>query len=292
MGTQGNVIVGFALGSGFLKAGAYDAAEGACVDIGYTEGGAEITVEREYYQKKVDQEIGILDALKTSEKATLKVSFAEASLINIAKAMDYNDAVAVAAGVLSVGGNGDTNYKTIYLNVKGVTGGTRKYKFHRCVAIAGGTHKYVRNDKTIVSVEFLILQDTTKTADQQLFTCTETGADTTPPTIAMTTPASGGDVTKATKGTVVLTITETNSMDQNTIVYGDTVQIINVTTGTAPTLVAGTIAYDAVAKTITFTPTAVWVTLELMNIIVTTGLADSAGNHLATTYIDDFKVSA
>jgi len=96
MATQGNVIVGFALGAGTLKIGDYDSAEGACTDIGYTEGGAEITIERDYYQKKVDQEVGVLDALKVSEKAMLKVSFAEATLENIARAMDYDDAVAVA----------------------------------------------------------------------------------------------------------------------------------------------------------------------------------------------------
>jgi hypothetical protein len=292
MGTQGNVIVGFNCGAGFLKIGAYDAAEGSCTDIGYTEGGAEITIEREYYQKKVDQELGILDALKTSEKATLKISFAEATLNNIARAMDYDPAVAVAAGVLSVGGLCTTNYWTIYLNVKGVSGGTRQYKFHRCVAVAGGTHKYIRNDKSVVAVEFLVLQDTSKTAAQQLFTCTESAADTTAPTIIMTTPAGGGTVTKLTKGTVLLTITETNAINQNSLIYGDTISIVNVTVPATPVLVAGTIAYDAVAKTVTFTPTNNWTASDKLIVIVTTGLQDMAGNNMAALYTDDFTVTA
>jgi hypothetical protein len=288
MGTQGNVIVG----AGTVKIGAYNAAEGSCVEVGYTEGGAELTFERDYYEETVDQEIGVIDAVKTKERCMLKFSFAEATQNNLAIALDYDPSVAIVAGVLSVGGDADQQYKTIYFNVKAPNGGTRKYKFHRCVARVGGVHKYVKNDKTIVAIEFLILQDTSKTADGQLFTVTDTGGDTTAPTIAMTTPVSGGTVTKATKGTVVFTITETNGMNENSIIYGDTVSILNVTTPSAPTLVAGTIAYDAVAKTITFTPTSNWNASDVLNVIVTTGLEDNAGNNLATTYLDDFSVTA
>jgi hypothetical protein len=127
-----------------------------------------------------------------------------------------------------------------------------------------------------------------------LFTATDAGGDTTAPTIAMTTPAPGGTVTKNTSDPVVLTITEANTMNENSMIYGDTIQIIDVTVPGTPVLVAGTITYSAVAKTITFVPTAVWDAAgsHVYNIIVTTGLEDNAGNNLATTYLSDFESTA
>jgi hypothetical protein len=110
----------------------------------------------------------------------------------------------------------------------------------------------------------------------------------------MTTPVSGGDVTKNTSDPVVLAITEANTMNENSMIYGDTIQIMDVTTNTAPVLVAGTITYNSTTKEITFVPTAVWDAAgsHVYNVIVTTGLEDSAGNNLAATYIDDFKSTA
>lgn len=291
--TQGNITVG--LEDGFLTVGAYGAAEGACTDLGATDGGAEISLPREYYEKMCDQALGPLDIIKISEKCILKVKLAESTLANLALAMDYPSS-AVAAGVLSVGGNAATQYLTIYLNVKGVSGGTKKYHFLKAVCISAASHSPKRSEKTVIECEFHMIQDTTKTANQQLFTITESASDTTAPTIAMTTPAAGGTVTKDAKGTVLLTITETNLMNEGTIVYGDsdggTIAIYNVTTNTAVTLVAGTIVYDASAKTVTFTPTANWTASDKHMVVVTTGLADNAGNHLASTFIGHFSVTA
>jgi hypothetical protein len=288
--TQGNIVVG--LGEGTVKLGAYGAVEGSCVDVGATEGGVEISMPREYYEKMCDQTLGVIDFVKTSEKCTIKVSLAESTLANHAKAMDYNDSVAVAAGVLSFGGNADVNYLTIFLNVVGPTGGTRQYHFWKCVCTSASTHSYKKNDKTIVECEFGVIQDLTKTADQQFGTVTDTGSDTTAPTIALTTPAAGGTVTKDTKGTVTLTITETNAMNENTIVYGDTINIMNITTPATPVLVAGSIVYNSVAKTVVFTPTANWTASDALIVVCTKGLKDAAGNSLAAVYTEDFTVTA
>jgi len=292
--TQGNIVVG--LEAGFIKVGAYGAAEGACTDLGATEGGCELTIPREYYEKMCDQEVGILSLHKVSEKCTLKVKLAETTLANLAKAMDYDDTVAVAAGVLSVGGSSAVQNLTIYLNVAGVSGGTRKYHFIKAVCVGAATHSYKRNEKTVIECEFRLIQDMTKTTDQQLFTVTDSASDTTPPTIAMTTPINGGTVTKLTKGTVLLTITEANLMNENTIVYGNsddaTIQIINITVPATPALVAGAITYNAALKTITFTPTSNWTASDICIVIVTTGLADSAGNHMANGFLGGFTVTA
>lgn len=294
MVTQANIVVG--LGAATLKIGAYGAAEGACDDVGATDGGVSLEVPREYYEKMCDQAVGVLDLVKTSEKCTVKLNLAEATLTLLSRALDYDPSAAVSSSVLYAGGNADVNYLTLFLTVTAPSGGVRVYHFWKAVCTGAGGHSYKKDDKTMIEVEFTIIQDTSQTADQQLFTVTDTGSDTTAPTIAMTTPADGGTVTKDAKGTVLLTITETNAMDENSIVYGNgdggTIQIINVTTPGSEALVAGSIAYDSSAKTVTFTPDANWTASDKLIVVVTTGLKDVNGNHLANTFIGSFSVTA
>jgi hypothetical protein len=286
-----NVVVGFPLGAGTLIIADYNGAEGGGVDVGFTEGGADLKIDRKYLEIELDQAIGVVNIFKVAERVTLKVGLPEATLANIAIAMGY-PAAAVAGGIFSFGGTDDIVSKTIYLNTKAPNGGNRKIKFFKCVAIAGGSQKYVKNNMTVVDVEFLCLQDITKTADAQIGTITDTGSDTTAPVIALTTPAAGGTVTKNTKGTILLTITEANILNENSIVYGDTVSVVDIDNVAAPVLVAGSIAYDAAAKTITFTPTENWTAAHELQVIVTSGLCDNSGNRLAAPYIAAISVTA
>lgn len=291
MVTAGNIIVGL----NNVKVGAYGAAEGSCIDLGATEGGFTPDIPREYFEKTCDQVVGILGLYKTKEKCSIKFVLAECTLENLARAMGYPDA-AVSNGVLSFGGGDDTEYKTLFINVPGPNGGTRQYHFWKVVFISGATHSYKKGDKTMIECEVSVMQDTTQTTDQQLGTITDTGADTTAPTIIMTTPAPAGTVTKLTTNPIVLTITEANPMNENTIVYGDndgaTIQVLNLTTPGSEVLVAGSISYNSVAKTITFTPTVAWDDSDILLVVVSTGLADSAGNHLASTYLGHLTVTA
>ncbi len=216
MGTQSNVVVG--LGDGAIKVGSYGTAEGSSDDLGYTEGGVELAVAREYYEKMVDQELGVLELFKVAERATLKVTLAEATLANLAKAIDYPSS-AITGSELVFGGDASVNELTIYLNVVGPDNAARKYTFHKCVCTSAGTHSYKKNDKTMIECEFQILQDTSKTADQQLGSVQDVGGDTTAPTVALTTPSPGGTVDKDTSDTVVLTITEANPLNVRILSY-------------------------------------------------------------------------
>jgi len=56
--------------------------------------------------------------------------------------------------------------------------------------------------------------------------------------------------------------------------------------------VAGTIAYDRTAKTVTFTPTANWTASDTLQAIVTTGVKDVNGNAVAAAKIEQFAVTA
>lgn len=288
MGTQSNVIVGLCNAS--VKIGAYGTSEGSSDDLGYTEGGVELAIAREYFEKTVDQEIGVLGVSKTAERATLKVTLAEASLENLAKAIDY-PASAIAGSALSFGGDCQANELTIYLNVVAPSGGTRKYTIHKAVCISAATHSYKKDDKTMVECEFLILQDTSKTSNQQMCTIEDTGSDTTAPTVLMTTPSPAGTVASGSSDTVVLTFTEANVLKEDSLIYGDTIQIMNTTSGSEG-LVAGSIVYNAGAKTITFTPSSTWTASDTLLSIVTTGVEDQAGNNLASTYTATLSVTA
>jgi hypothetical protein len=293
MGTQNNVVVG--LGDGQIKIGTYGAVEGSADDLGYTIGGVELTVAREYYEKRVDQELGTIELIKTNEKTTLKFKLAEVTLANLAKAMDYPSS-AIAGSTLSFGGNADVNELTIYLNVKAPGGGSnRKYTFNKAVCISAAAHSYKKDAATEIECEFQILQDTSKTADQQVGSIVDTGADSTPPTVALTTPVDGATVTQGTTNPVVWTITEANTIDESSIVYGDndggTFMIIDDTVIGSAAIKAGTIVYSAALKTVTFTPTVAWTTAHTFQAIVTTGLKDTGGNHLAAIKIEQFSAS-
>lgn len=290
--TQGNIIVG--LGDATVKIGTYGTVEGSATDIGATEGGVELVIDREYYEKMCDQALGVLELIKTLERCTLKFSMAEATLDNLRLALDYPSG-ALAGSTLNFGGDATVTELTIYVNVVAPTGGTRKYTFHKAVSLTAG-HSYKKNEKTLIEVEFQVLQDTSKTANQQLASVVDTGSDTTAPTVVLTTPADGGTVTKDTSDTVTWTITEAGTIDENTVIYGNedggTFMIINTTTPASAALVAGTIVYDSTAKTVTFTPSSTWTASDTFQAIVTTGLKDVAGNHLAAIKIEQFSVTA
>ncbi|GAG54965.1 unnamed protein product, partial [marine sediment metagenome] len=153
------------------------------------------------------------------------------------------------------------NYYTIYLNGIGVTGGTIKHTLHRCVFIGSAERTYAIDGTRAIAVEIEVLPDVSNA--NAFGTYVQTGADTTPPTIAMTAPAEDGNVTAASSDTVTLTITEaTSNIDEGSVVYGDlddaTVFINNVEDPAATVLKAGTIVFNQVAKTIVFTPDVVW----------------------------------
>lgn len=278
-----------------MKVGSYGQAEGAALDIGALEGGVSIEVPREYYEVKADPWLGVVGMKKTGEKMTIKCAMAEVTLANLAIAYDY-PAGAVAGTTFSFGGDDTVTFRTIYINGDGPGGGTRKITLHKVVSVGSAAHAYKKGEKTIVELELTVLEDTTKAANERYGTVVDTPTDTTPPTIALSSPVDGGTVIKATKGVVVWDITEANEMDESSIVYGDednaTIMIINTTVPATATLVEGSIVYNATLKKVTFTPTNNWTASDIFQAIVTTGLKDAAGNHLAAMKIEQFSVTA
>ncbi len=289
-GVATNVVVGLQAAN-TLKIGAYGAAEADAVEVGFIDGGVKFNHEEEKYLVKVDQAMGPIDAKTISEGLKFKVRMAEATLANMALAFGYPTS-AVSGSTFSFGGKTSNTNRVAYINVNGPNGGSSKYTLFKVQPLGAVELDYKKDDKTMYDVEFIVLEDTTKTAEQRFGTRVDTGADTTAPTIAMTTPATGGTRASGGKTTVLLTITEANPMDENSIVYGDnddaTIRITKQ--GSPSTLVAGSISYDSALKTVTFTPTDNW-SAGTYDVVVSTGLKDQNGNRLASTFIGYFTVS-
>ena len=289
--TPSNIVIGVQ-SSNTVKVGAYQALEAAAVDVGLTDGGIELITSGDIKEIFCDQALAMVAAASIKEGFSLKFNMAEASLANIAMAIGY-PTTAVSGSTLSVGGKTDLyDYKTVYINVKGPGPGTAKITIYKAKIKGDSSAKFQKDNVTMIPVEITALCDTTRSAGDQLYSIVVTGLDTTPPTVALSTPVDGGTVTKDAKGTVIWAITETNGVDWSTVVYGSTFIIMDITTPASAALKAGTITYDASAKTVTFTPTDNWTASASFQAIVTTGLKDAAGNALAATKIEQFSATA
>jgi hypothetical protein len=290
MSTSANLVVG---APSTVMIGAYGAVEGDCVDLGATEGGLKWTFTPEYYFKKADQWLGEVDAVKIGEKCTVEVVLAEMSLANLAYVLGY-PTTAVATTTLNVGGNATVTNRTVFINFNAITSGSAKMTIYKCVPVGAVEMSMLKSDKSAVKLTLEILQDTSKDANKQLFDIVYSSTDTTAPTVAMTSPIEDGTVVAGALTALTLTFTEaTNAIDEGTLIYGNsdgcTIMVVDVEAPAATVLVAGTISYAAATKVLTFTPTAVWAASgENYQIIITTGVRDTAGNHLANIFFGHF----
>lgn len=286
----GNITFGFQLGVAAVKLGTYGQAEGAAADLGRTIGGVELSFEKEVKEVTTDQDGGPVDAKEVSRKGKLKFKLAESSLANLAVALGLPSS-AVAGNRLSLGAPAQA-YKTVYLNPDGPAAGARKYTLHKCMVLGASPTQFKKDEPTAIEVELVVLFDTAKSAGEEYGWVDDAAADVIAPTVALSTPADGGTVVKATAGTVTWSFTEAGQMDESTLIYGKHVLILNITTPASASLVAGTLAYDRTAKTMTFTPTSVWVASDSLQAIVTTGVKDVNGNALAAAKVEQFSVTA
>lgn len=272
---------------------AYGVAEGSGVDLGSTEGGIKITSAPEWFWKKADQWLGKLGGYKVSEDITAEVLLTEPTQANLTYAFGY-PTTAASAGTFDFGGNSTVTERTVYINGNGPDSSSRKITLHKVVFVGNPEYAMLKNGQTGLKLTMQLLQDTSKTANKQYFSIVDSGGDTTPPTVAMSSPIEDGTVVAGAKTVVQLTFTEaTSRMDEGTLVYGDedkaTIFINNIETPLNTSLIAGTISYNAGTKVLTFTPTDNWaIAGNNYQIMVTTGVRDTAGNYLANTFYGHF----
>ena len=158
MSSPTNIVVGLAA-EGTLKIATYGTAESGATDLGFIEGGITIEHEETSYDIKVDQVLASIAKVTTEESLKIKVTLAEATLSNIALALGAGSPVNNA---LEFGDKTQTAYYTLYANVKGAAGASRKYTFWKCRPNGKTAQSYKRDGETLIEVEFDVLADTTK----------------------------------------------------------------------------------------------------------------------------------
>jgi len=289
-----NIILGFGkvtnIGVGLITVSASGASKASGLNLGLSDGGIEVSPKVEVSEIDVDNSTGVIKRYKTKETLEIKASIAEADLAKLQIGMGLPDS-ALVASTLKVGGDWTLPELTVYIDTNGVNGGTRQYTVYIANIYGDVKHSYKKKEKTMIPITIAAIMDISRTVGDQFWTVTDSNANTTAPTIVLTTPAAGGTVVKNTKGTVLLTITSPNTLDQSSFAYGKGFIIVNITTPSTPVLVAGSIVYDSVAKTITFTPTSNWNASDILNVHVS-GLKDVLGNVLATPYLAEITVTA
>jgi len=174
MATTTNIVIGMQ-SENTLKIGAYGAAETAATDAGLLKGGISIEHDETHHEVKVDQALGVVQRITTDESMKVKVTLAESTLANLALAFGYGGD-SVANGQFSFGGRNADTPRTLYINVNGPAGATRKYVFWKALPSGKTTHAYKKDGETVCDVEFEILTDLTKTAGSRFGTVTDTAA--------------------------------------------------------------------------------------------------------------------
>ena len=287
MVTPASIIVG---APATVKIGAYGAGIGAAVDLGSTDGGLKLMYNPEFFNVKTDQTLSVLKVVKIGEDMKVEVTLSECSLVNLVKVLGY-PSTALSSVTAQIGGNPVVTDYEMFITGNGPSSGTRLVTIKKCAVIGAVELPMTRDGKSLIKLTVQVLQDTTKTANQQLISVVDSGTDTTAPTVAMTTPADGGTVSKSTKDPVTLTFTETdNVMDESSIVYGESVIVSDIENPLVSSVVAGALVYNSVLKTLTFTPSSNWAAGAANNyqITINTAVRDSAGNKLAAVFYGHF----
>jgi len=271
-------------------------AEGSGVDLGSTVGGFKLNGSLTIIKKKVDQWNGTVGAEVADSEYTFEFTLGEVTTANLAYALGLPTTAAASAVAMKAGNLSTATLRTLYVNSKAVAGGLSKYTLHLVVFDGKTTIDMNKEKQTGLKLTGFLLLDTTQPDGEEYFSVDYSATDITPPTVALTTPAEDGTVTRDAKGTVICTFTETNKLDEGSLVYGDaangSVRVLDITDQTAVALVAGAIVYNSATKQLIFTPTANWTTVHKHVIIIDTKVRDNAGNHLAVTFFGNFTVSA
>lgn len=285
--TASNITVGAATS---VLIGAYGTAEGSCTDLGATEGALTLNYVQEHFDATAEQWTGIVKSFLVSERKTIEFDCVETSLTNIALAMGYNPSTAISSTTLSMGGLSALREMTLYVNLPLVGGGTGKLTIHKCVVAANVNPGFQKGDKALIHFTVKVLQDTSKDAGAQFGTLVLSGTDTTPPTVAMTSPAEDGTVVGGASTVLTLTFTEAGAgIDENTLVAGETVFVVDVEDPAATAEKAVTLTYNASTKVLTLTPTTVWAAAgNNYEVIITKSVRDMAGNKLAANFVGHF----
>ena len=164
-----NIVVGLQT-ENTIKITPYGDSQAQPKSLGLIKGGVNIEHDQSEQEIMVDQYLGPVEQITTSESMKIKTTLAEATLSNLAAAMgeDYD-----GSGELDLGRSGINQYYTVELNVKGPDNKNRVYTFWKCKINGKTSHAYKRDGETVADIEFNVLIDVTKPAARRFGFVTE-----------------------------------------------------------------------------------------------------------------------
>jgi hypothetical protein len=138
------------------------------VEVGFTEGGVTLSMEKDFYDVEADQETGILDKKETRQVCTIVTNLLEATLENIKIVWGIETPIETPSGkkILSFGGLSglcsSPPEHTLEFNGCAPNKKARKFYVYRAISIEAGEHAYLKGEKTMIPVTFQCLMDTDK----------------------------------------------------------------------------------------------------------------------------------
>jgi hypothetical protein len=147
-------------------------------EVGLTSEGLEVAFEPEYLDVEVDQLLDSAGLFKMRMRVTVRTSFTEATLANLAKALGQKSTTVVGNDLKLPGGslgefpversfaavgNGPRNDTLTASNTKTPE---RVYYARRAISVEAVTHSLKRDAATVYPVAFRLLPDTTYTGSE------------------------------------------------------------------------------------------------------------------------------
>lgn len=176
MGSAANVLVGAAT-SITIAAWIADKAASGYVDIGYTKAPTSITPAFENYDTEVEQEDSFIKTRPTKTNYTIKIPFAEATLVNLRKLLGQAAGNLTGTGsdlTLLVTKRAEQYWSLILVGPGPGTNGVRTTSMWKCQVLSMGDWTYSKAGEQIFEATLRILFDTSVTTVDKMFRVVDT----------------------------------------------------------------------------------------------------------------------
>lgn len=140
--------------------------------VGYTDSGIDIDYAPTVKDITVDEEMAPVSKILTAEKFTISATLAEATLLNLNRAISasvYSDDTTTSKSIAVKVGSGSLNFVMVGVQGPGENGATRVIVGYKMICQAPVKLKLQRKDKQVIAVQFEGVADSSKPVGQRLF---------------------------------------------------------------------------------------------------------------------------
>lgn len=126
----------------------------AWTDVGFTDGGATVSIGRTYSKMMVDQVALPVGSRLTEQVVTVATTFAETTLALLRRALNETTAAGTTWELQSAIGNANPNYAAVMLKGLAPTGTPRLVIVRRALSTANVELAFKKDSKTVIPVTF------------------------------------------------------------------------------------------------------------------------------------------